>query len=50
MHFLAMHDTDGLKSVHKVCRIMTIRPVVEFIDSAGLIIQRVSEFALPMFC
>ncbi|CAD6190352.1 unnamed protein product [Caenorhabditis auriculariae] len=40
LSFLAMHDADGIKSVRFVCRLMTKRTDKEFVDAAGLIIQR----------
>ncbi|CAJ0956400.1 unnamed protein product, partial [Mesorhabditis belari] len=48
MHFLAMHDKEEIKSVRFVCRIMCARPVVEFVDSAGLIVQRVFNAMVKM--
>ncbi|KAK6014542.1 tetratricopeptide repeat protein, partial [Ostertagia ostertagi] len=39
--FLSMHDNDGLRSVRRVCRIMCARDAKEYVDAAGLILQRI---------
>ncbi|EGT47902.1 hypothetical protein CAEBREN_14621 [Caenorhabditis brenneri] len=41
MKFLAMHDADGSKSVRFVCRLMCKRDGKDYVDAAGLLIQRV---------
>ncbi|CAI5445814.1 unnamed protein product [Caenorhabditis angaria] len=41
LKFLAMHDEDGARSVRIVCRLMCRRNQKEFVDAAGLIVQRV---------
>ncbi|CAI2349049.1 unnamed protein product [Caenorhabditis sp. 36 PRJEB53466] len=41
LKFLAMHDADGIKSVRFVCRFMCKRSYKDFVDAAGIIVQRV---------
>ncbi|CAB3403390.1 unnamed protein product [Caenorhabditis bovis] len=48
MRFLAMHDADGLRSVRIVVRLMCRRSAKEFIDAAGLIVQRVFNAMVKM--
>ncbi|CAJ0571281.1 unnamed protein product, partial [Mesorhabditis spiculigera] len=48
LKFLAMHDKEEMKSVRFVCRIMCARPVEEFVDAAGLLVQRVFNAMVKM--
>ncbi|CAO4368105.1 unnamed protein product [Caenorhabditis nigoni] len=41
MKFLAMHDSEGGKSARFVCRLMCKRDNKEYVDSAGILVQRV---------
>ncbi|VDM62304.1 unnamed protein product [Angiostrongylus costaricensis] len=38
--FLSMHDPDGLLSTRRVCRLMCARDSKEYVDAAGLLVQR----------
>ncbi|KAK5975120.1 Protein unc-45 B [Trichostrongylus colubriformis] len=46
--FLSMHDDDGLRSVRRVCRIMCARDAKEYVDAAGLILQRIFNALVKM--
>ncbi|KAJ1354640.1 hypothetical protein KIN20_011633, partial [Parelaphostrongylus tenuis] len=39
--FLSMHDTDGLRSTRRVCRLMCPKDSKDYVDAAGLLVQRV---------
>uniref|UniRef100_A0A8R1E4Q9 TPR_REGION domain-containing protein n=1 Tax=Caenorhabditis japonica TaxID=281687 RepID=A0A8R1E4Q9_CAEJA len=40
LKFLQMHDEDGIRSVRFVCRLMCKRTAKEYVDSAGILVQR----------
>nr|CDJ88427.1 Tetratricopeptide TPR2 and Tetratricopeptide TPR-1 domain containing protein [Haemonchus contortus] len=48
LFFLSMHDDDGFRSARRVCRLMCARDAKEYVDVAGLIIQRVFNALVKM--
>ncbi|KAK5964585.1 Protein unc-45 B [Trichostrongylus colubriformis] len=46
--FLSMHDDDGLRSVRRVCRIVCARDAKDYVDAAGLILQRIFNALVKM--
>ncbi|XGW05824.1 hypothetical protein V3C99_016297 [Haemonchus contortus] len=48
LFFLSMHDDDGLRSARRVCRLMCARDAKEYVDAAGLIIQRIFNALVKM--
>ncbi|KJH40865.1 tetratricopeptide repeat protein [Dictyocaulus viviparus] len=38
--FLSMHNNDGIQSARRVCRIMCSRDSKDYVDAAGLLVQR----------
>ncbi|EPB73782.1 tetratricopeptide repeat protein [Ancylostoma ceylanicum] len=48
LYFLSMHDTDGLRSARRVCRLMCARDAKEYVDAAGLIVQRIFNALVKM--
>lgn len=43
-----MHDSDGLRSARRVCRLMCARDAKEYVDAAGLIVQRIFNALVKM--
>ncbi|KAK6741990.1 hypothetical protein RB195_009704 [Necator americanus] len=48
LYFLSMHDNDGLRSARYVCRLMCVRDAKEYVDAAGLIVQRIFNALVKM--
>ncbi|KHJ93131.1 hypothetical protein OESDEN_06965 [Oesophagostomum dentatum] len=48
LFFLSMHDSDGLRSARRVCRLMCARDSKEYVDAAGLILQRIFNALVKM--
>ncbi|RCN29940.1 tetratricopeptide repeat protein [Ancylostoma caninum] len=48
LYFLSMHDTDGLRSARRVCRLMCARDAKEYVDASGLIVQRIFNALVKM--
>ncbi|WKY17126.1 hypothetical protein Q1695_001614 [Nippostrongylus brasiliensis] len=48
LQFLAMHDDDGIRSARRVCRIMCAKDSKEYVDAAGLILQRIFNALVKM--
>ncbi|XGW02377.1 hypothetical protein V3C99_014424 [Haemonchus contortus] len=48
LFFLSMHDDDGFRSARRICRLMCARDAREYVDVAGLIIQRIFNALVRM--
>ncbi|VDM66407.1 unnamed protein product [Strongylus vulgaris] len=48
LYFLSMHHSDGMHSARRVCRLMCSRNSKEYVDAAGLIVQRIFNALVKM--